>query len=52
MALLGNDEKVGIGADHVDHVNHFNQRVLPFASSEKVVNRFRLGFVSNPIHNG
>lgn len=51
VVVLGDYEKVGIGANHVDHVDHFNQRVLPFACPEKVVDRLRDCFKWSPIHN-
>jgi hypothetical protein len=52
MELLRDDEEVGKGAEHVDHVDDLDEGVLPLPCSEEVVDCFRVGLEGDSIDDG
>jgi hypothetical protein len=52
MELLGDDEEVGEGADHVDHVDGLDESVLPLPCSEIIVDGLGVGLEGYSVDDG
>ncbi len=52
MELLGDDEEVGEGADHVDHVDDLDESVLPLPCHEIIVDGLRVRFEGDSVDDG
>jgi hypothetical protein len=52
MELLRDDEEVGEGAHHVDHVDDLDESVLPLPCHEEVVDGLRVLFEGGSVYDG
>jgi hypothetical protein len=52
MELLGDDEEVWEGADHVDHVDDLDEGVLPLSCSEEIVDGLWVLFEGYSVDDG
>ena len=50
--VLGDDEEVGVGGDHVSHIYDLDDHHLPLSVGEVVGDDLRVVDVGVPVYNG